>query len=296
MTLTPLDTVDPAALAEAKGTATVAVCLPAHDEAATIGPIIDAIRAELVVANPLVDEIVVLDDASTDATARIAHDAGATVLASAEVLPAAGTRRGKGEAMWKAVAGIAADIISWVDADLVDFDPGFVTRLVRPLLDDPECVFVKGHYSRPVGADGLPGGRVTELVAKPALSLYHPELTVFPQPLSGEIAARRSALTALPFSSGYGVDVGLLIDVARRHGLQRIAMADLGVRVHRNRPLDQLAPQAFEVLHAILRRADVDLPATPHLVGADGEPVATNVEERPALDTLPRAWFERPLG
>jgi glucosyl-3-phosphoglycerate synthase len=92
------------------------------------------------------------------------------------------------------------------------------------------------------------------------------------------------------------VDVGLLIDVVRRHGLGRIAMADLGIRVHRNRPLAQLAPQAFEVLHAILRRADVDLPATPHLVGADGEPVATNVEERPALDTLPRAWFERPLG
>lgn len=286
MTTSPLDTVDPAALAEAKGTTTVAVCLPAHDEAATIGPIIDAIRAELVVATPLVDEIVVLDDASTDATARIARDAGATVLASADVLPAAGTRRGKGEAMWKAVAGIDADVISWIDADIVDFDPGFVTRLVQPLLDDPDCVFVKGHYTRPVGAGGLPGGRVTELVARPALSLYHPELTVFPQPLSGEIAGRRSALVGLPFTSGYGVDVGLLIDVVRRFGLDRVASVDLGVRIHRNRPLAELTPQAFEVLHAILRRADVDVAESPRLVGADGAPVATNVEERPALDTL----------
>jgi len=291
MTITRLEAVDPVALADAKGTTTVAVCLPAHDEAATIGQIVDAIRAELVVATPLVDQIVVLDDASGDATAQVAEEAGATVLASAEVLPAAGIRRGKGEAMWKSVAAIDADVIAWIDADLVDFDTGFVTRLVEPLLDDPHCVFAKGHYARPVGADGLPGGRVTELVARPALSLYHPELTVFPQPLSGEIAARRSALSGLPFASGYGVDVALLIDTVARYGLDRVASVDLGVRVHRNRPLDQLAPQAFEVLHAILARAAVELPERPRLVDADGDPVATNVEERPALDSLPREWF-----
>jgi glucosyl-3-phosphoglycerate synthase len=193
--------------------------------------------------------------------------------------------------MWKSLAGVDSDIITWVDADIVDFDTGFVTRKVRQLLDDPDCVFVKGHYVRPVGADGLPGGRVTELVARPALSLYHPALTVFPQPLSGEIAARRSALTGLAFASGYGVDVGLLIDVVRRFGLERVARSDLGVRVHRNRPLSELAPQAFEVLHAILRRAGVTLPVEPHLLDPDGTPLTTNVEERPALDTLPGAWF-----
>lgn len=290
MTITPLETADAEALAEAKGTTTLAVCLPAHDEAATIGPIIDALRAELVVAAPLIDQIVVLDDASQDATAEVATAAGATVLPSASVLPRAGTRRGKGEAMWKSLAGIDADIIAWVDADLVDFDTGFVTRLARPLLEDPACVFVKGHYARPVGAEGLPGGRVTELVARPALSLYHPNLTVFPQPLSGEIAARRSALTALPFASGYGVDVGLLIDVVARFGLERVARADLGVRIHRNRPLAELAPQAFEVLHAILRRAGIALPVDPLLLDAEGTLMTTNVDERPALEALPDEW------
>lgn len=291
MTLTPIEEVDAAALAEAKGTTTVTVCLPAHDEATTVGRIIDAIRAELVVGVPLVDDIIVLDDASTDATARVARDAGATVWASAEVLVPAGTRRGKGEAMWKSLAAADTDLVVWIDADIVDFDTGFITRLVEPLIDDPSCVFVKGHYARPVGADGLPGGRVTELVARPALSLYHPHLTVFPQPLSGEIAARRSALWDLPFASGYGVDVGLLIDVVDRYGLDHVARADLGVRVHRNRPLAQLTPQAFEVLHTILRRAGVSVPTHPSLLDVDGDPVPVTIDDRPALSALPAEWF-----
>lgn len=290
MTITPVDALDAEALAAAKGTTTIAVCLPAHNEAATIGQIIDAIRAELVVATPLVDALVVLDDASTDTTASVAEEAGATVLSSAQILASAGARRGKGEAMWKSLAGIDTDIITWIDADIVDFDTGFITRLVQPLIDDPDRVFVKGHYSRPVGAGGLPGGRVTELVARPALSLYHPHLTVFPQPLSGEIAARRSALTGLRFAAGYGVDVGLLIDVVDRYGLDHVARADLGVRVHRNRPLDQLAPQAYEVLHTILRRAGVSLPAHAGLLDVDGVTVPTMTDDRPALDALPPEW------
>ena len=290
MTLAPSGAIDAEALAAAKGTTTITVCLPAHDEATTIGAIIDAIRAELIVATPLVDDLVVLDDASDDATAAVARDAGARVLDSGAVLEMAGTRRGKGEAMWKSLAAIRSDLIVWVDADIVDFDPHFVTRLVRPLLDDPDCVFVKGHYARPVDAHGTPGGRVTELVARPALSLYFPELTVFPQPLSGEIAARRSALAAVPFAAGYGVDVGLLIDVVERFGLDRVAGVDLGVRVHRNRPLAELAPQAFEVMHTILRRAGVAPGGPGRLLGVDGDMVPTMTDDRPALQALPPGW------
>ena len=296
MTVTGLEPCGISSLAARKGTMTVAVCLPAHNEDATIASIIDAIRAELIVGAPLVDEIVVLDDASEDATARVAREAGATVYASAEVLPELGGRRGKGEAMWKSVAAIDADIIAWVDADIVDFDTAFITRLVEPLIDDPDCVFVKGHYDRPVGEHGLPGGRVTELVARPALSLYFPHLAVFPQPLSGEIAARRSAVAGLPFASGYGVDIGLLIDVVERYGLDRVARADLGVRIHRNRPLDQLAPQAFEVLHAVLSRAGVTMPTHPTLRDSDGRPVTTMTDDRPPLTSRPPPTPKRMSG
>lgn len=273
-------------LAETKNGLTVTVCLPAHNEAATIGDIVDAIRTELVVDVPLVDDILVLDDASTDATAAVARTAGATVVSSADVLPAVGTRRGKGEAMWKSLAASRTDLIAWIDADIVGFDTRFVTGLVAPLITDADCVFVKGHYARPVDDGAASGGRVTELVARPALAMYHPELCVFPQPLSGEIAARRCALRALPFAAGYGVDIGLLIDVADRYGLDRMARADLGVRIHRNRPLDELAPQAFEVLDTILRRAGVDVPRGATLRDVTGATVPTRVGDRPALDDL----------
>lgn len=290
MTTTSPSALDGADLAAAKGDLTVTVCLPAHDEASTIGAIVDAIRTELVDAVPLVDRILVLDDASSDATASVARAAGAHVVSSADVLPAAGVRRGKGEAMWKSLAATDTDLIAWIDADIVDFDTRFVTGLIGPLVVDPDCVFVKGHYVRPVDGGRSTGGRVTELVARPALALYHPELSVFPQPLSGEIAARRSALEAIPFAAGYGVDVGLLIDVASRHGTERMAHADLGVRIHRNRPLHELAPQAFEVLDTILRRAGVPVPTDAVLRDSTGAIVPTRVGDRPALDDLPKGW------
>lgn len=278
------DSVD--ALVVAKGSSTIAVCLPAHNEAATVGQIIDTLRSELQVAAPLLDEIIVLDDASSDATAQVSAQAGARVVASHEVLPDVAPRRGKGEVMWRSLAAVNSDIIVWVDADIVGFDAAFVTRLVAPLLTDPHLRFVKGHYARPVGSDGTLGGRVTELVARPALSMYFPQLADFPQPLSGEIAARRAALTALPIAAGYGVDVGLLIDVTERYGIDSIARADLGVRVHRNRPLDQLAPQAYEVLHTILRRAGQHIPPTAYLIDAGGVPVETKTDDRPPIDSL----------
>lgn len=270
-------------LAQCKGNATIAVCLPAHNEAATVGTIIDTIRAELVVAVPLIDEIIVIDDASTDATATVAAAAGARVVACSALLPGLGSRRGKGEAMWKSLAATTCDIVVWIDADIVAFDAHFVSRLVAPLINDSNCVFVKGHYQRPIASTGLTGGRVTELVARPALSLYFPGLAEFPQPLSGEIAARRDALITLPFAAGYGVDIGLLIDVCSRYGIDRVRQADLGVRVHRNRPLDELAPQAFEVLHTVLRRAGHHPEKSALLSNAQGDPVAVQVDDRPPM-------------
>ncbi len=296
MTLAPGRTVDTGALLAHKADTTVTVCLPAHDEAATVGDIVAAIRTDLVRRVPLVDDIVVLDDHSGDATAEIARAAGARVIANNQVLAAAGSRRGKGEALWKSLASIHTDVIMWIDADIVDFGTHFVTRLLEPLLGDPDIVLVKGHYERPVGAGGLPGGRVTELVARPALSLYFPHLTVFPQPLSGEIAVRRAALSSIGFAAGYGVDVGLLIDVAARYGLDRVALADLGVRIHRNRPLSDLAPQAYEVLGTILRRAGVPIPPRAALRASDGTLLQGLVEDRPPLDTLPDDWADPAHG
>jgi glucosyl-3-phosphoglycerate synthase len=249
---------EPAELRAAKGETEVSVCLPARDEAATVGAIVEAILP--LVDGGLVDELVVLDDHSSDGTARVAADAGARVVA------AGGDEPGKGRALWQSVLATRGDVLVWCDADLEQFDPAFVTGLIGPLLTEPEIQFVKGFYDRPEvgGRDG--GGRVTELLARPALTLLHPELASFRQPLSGEYAARRALVEELPFVAGYGVDVGLLLDAFAAVGPVGMAQVDLGTRVHRNRSLVELTGPATEVLHAILDRSRLDkLPAATEL-------------------------------
>jgi glucosyl-3-phosphoglycerate synthase len=185
----------------------------------------------------------------------------APVVDAASVLAHHGEGHGKGEALWKSVHESTGDIVVWVDADIVDFDPDFILGMVGALVSGPEIDFVKGHYHRPE-ADGIGGGRVTELLARPLLSLYFPELAEIAQPLAGEYAGRRTLLERLPFVVGYGVDVALLIDAMRVAGIERIAQVDLGVRHHRNRTLDELGRQALALGQAILDRAGVG-PAPP---------------------------------
>jgi glucosyl-3-phosphoglycerate synthase len=230
----------------------VSLCIPAKNEEATVGLLVRAVIRDLVDRVPLLDEVMVVDDRSADKTAEVARDAGATVVDIDDVLPEVDGRSGKGEALWKSVAAARGDIVVWVDADIRRFDTHFVTGLVAPLVTDADVDFVKGWYARE-------GGRVTELVGKPILSLLFPHLSVFDQPLAGEYGGRRSVLEQLPFVGGYGVDIGLLIDVTARVGIERIAQADLGVRVHRNRPLDELAPQARAVMRAALARAGIEM-------------------------------------
>jgi glucosyl-3-phosphoglycerate synthase len=229
----------------------VSVCLPARDEEATVGAIVAAIVRELVDGAGVVDEVVVVDDGSVDGTAAAASAAGAVVVAAGDVLPEVGPGTGKGEALWKALHAAAGDVLVFCDADLRQFDPAFVTGLLAPLAD-PSVVLVKGYYERPDG-----GGRVTELVARPLIELFFPELAGIRQPLGGEFAARREVLEEVPFVQGYGVDLALLVDVAARFGARNIAQADLGVRLHRNRPLDELGAQAAAVLRVALSRAGV---------------------------------------
>ena len=210
------------------------------------------------------------------------------MINAADVLPRYGGGHGKGEALWKSLFASDGDIVVWCDADVRDFDPAYVVGLTGPLLSRPELGFVKGFYDRPLrnGQDG--GGRVTELVARPALALLFPQLASVVQPLAGEYAGRRELLEQLPFVCGYGVDIALLIDVAERFGLDAVAQVDLGTRLHRNRSLSELAPQATAVLQAILSRAAPGLTAeTATLLRPDQVAVEVDGAERPPLVTVP---------
>jgi glucosyl-3-phosphoglycerate synthase len=286
---------DVAGLRAMKRDRTVSVCLPARNEAATVGDIIRRIRTELVDGTGLVDEILVLDDGSTDATVDVALDAGARVESTTELLPECGPGTGKGEALWKSVFAAEGDLIVWCDADITDFDARFVVGLLGPLLTGPEVGFVKGFYDRPV--DGMPGtgGRVTELVARPLISLLFPRLAGIVQPLSGEYAGRREVLEEVPFVQGYGVDLGLLVDVSARFGLDAIVQVDLGVRMHRNRPLDELSPQALAVMQTAFTKANLGLASAHAATLVRPGLLDTTIEhvERPRLTRL-EAYRRRP--
>jgi glucosyl-3-phosphoglycerate synthase len=276
---------DAAELAESKGSTTVSVCLPARNEAATVGDIVTSLRTELVEAVPLVDEVLVIDDHSDDRTAQVARRAGARVVSAADVLADHGEGHGKGEVLWKSVFESTGDLIVWCDADITDFGTRFVTGVLGPLLTEPEVGFVKGFYHRPEEAGG--GGRVTELVARPLLSMFFPELCDVIQPLSGEYGGRREVLEQVPFAQGYGVEAGLLIDVTRRFGIDAIAQVDLDVRHHRHRPLEQLAPQAMAVAQIILHRAGPELvDSTGTLLRPGRVPSDIDVSDRPPLVEL----------
>lgn len=232
----------------------ISVCLPALNVADTVGAIVAAVRERLVEDVPLVGEIVVMDGRSSDATRRMAADAGARVICDDEVLPELGPSRGKGEAMWKSLAVLSGDLVVWLDADVLDFDPAFVTGLVGPLLADPEVGYVKALYRRALGDDDDGGGRVTEICARPLINLFYPELAGFAQPLSGEAAGRRELLSAVPFFGGYAVELGLLIDLSRHAGLNALAQVDLGGRRHTNQPTAALGAMASAISQAVLRR------------------------------------------
>ncbi len=281
----------------------VSVCLPARNEAATVGAIVEEVRRVLVEGDTpegtaLVDEIVVIDDGSHDDTAQAARAAGARVAAVADLLPETGAGTGKGNALWKSLYECRGDIICWLDADLRNFRAESVIRLITPLLTDPDVAFVKAYYKRSFEGAPTGGGRVTELVARPLLSLLFPKLADVVQPLGGEYAGRRCALEGVPFVEGWGVELGLLVDIVERFGRNAVVQVDLGTRDHRNRPLEELAGPALAIIATALRRADlldIDAPYVEMLRYApdgtlDAEPV--EVRERPPIITVP-AYRER---
>jgi len=240
----------------------VSVCIPTLNEAGTIGSIVSSIRSTLMDQHALVDEIFVIDSGSTDHTLALASEAGATALLSAEIAPHLGTHLGKGENLWKALHVATGDIICYIDGDIANFHHGFVTGLIAPLLTDRTIDYVKAFYERPLdrGESTLSsgGGRVSEILIRPLVSLFYPDLSNILQPLAGEYAARRTTLESLPFPTGYGVEIAHLIDLAAAGKLAQIAQTDLVKRIHRNRDDDELGHMAFAILKVIIRRLERD--------------------------------------
>jgi glucosyl-3-phosphoglycerate synthase len=130
--------------------------------------------------------------------------------------------------------------------------------LLTPLLSVSAVQFVKAAFDRPLTVDGVlqhgSGGRVTELLARPLLNAWWPQLAGFVQPLSGELAATRALLERLPFATGYGLEIGMLVDVLELVGVDAMAQADIGERRHRHHSDAALGRMSAEVLATALRR------------------------------------------
>jgi glucosyl-3-phosphoglycerate synthase len=203
---------------------------------------------------------VLIDSNSTDRTRQIAQKAGIPVYIHQDLLPAHGARSGKGEALWKSLFVTRGDIIIWIDTDIVNVHPRFVYGIIGPMLINPEVQFVKGFYRRPLKVgDKLQasgGGRVTELTARPLINLFYPELSGVIQPLSGEYGGRRAALERCAFSSGYGVETSLLIDIYELFGLSAIAQVDLLERIHHNQTLEALSKMSFAIIQTVMRKLE----------------------------------------
>ncbi|WP_308042641.1 glucosyl-3-phosphoglycerate synthase [Micromonospora sp. PLK6-60] len=306
-------------LVRAKGDTRVSVVLPARNEEATVGAIVSTIREHLVDRVPLVDELIVVDSRSTDRTAQVARAAGAEVVSQDAMTRGLPQLTGKGDALWAGLAAAEGDVVAFVDADLREFRPHFVTGLLGPLLTDPSVDFVKGFYHRPlvgqssVEPDG--GGRVTELMARPLLNLFWPELAGFVQPLAGEYAGRRDVLARVPFVSGYGVETAMLIDLLELVGLDALAQVDLGERKHRHQDTAALGRMSAQILHTVWARLQRRGWASP---GSSPAPLLTqfrrggsealpnlereivvsdvSVQERPPLAQLRHRVPRRPLA
>ena len=238
----------------------ISLVIPTLNEAATVGSIITRARQELIEEMELLDEIIVMDSCSTDATQEIAQKAGAIVYRVDEVAPEFDVPPGKGSALWKAQFAVKGDIVICVDADIKNFQSHFIFGLIGPFFIDPEVIFAKAFYKRPLMLNSHAyenyGGRVTEILVRPLLAAFMPELARIHQPLSGEYAFRRVPVQAIPFSSGYGVEIGMIFDIYRTFGLTRVVQVDMGTRCHRNRTVKELGRMSLGIIQTMTRKLE----------------------------------------
>ena len=210
----------------------VSIVIPAFNEEATVAKVVSVARKL-----SYVDEVIVVDDGSTDRTVEEAENAGATVISHI-------MNEGKGSAIKTGFKYSHGNIVAFIDADVSNFTSEKIDKIIRPILEDRTDI-TKTKFARE-------SGRVTELTAKPLLGFFFPELN-YEQPLSGQFAGKRSALSKIRFEKDYGVDVGIVLD-ADVHGI-KILEVDIGDICHDMSPLADLNKMANEVVRTIIDRA-----------------------------------------
>lgn len=248
----------------------ISVCVATHREAPALARVVRPLVA--LRDRGLVDEVVVVDGASADAAIRRVRDLGAAVHDPAALMPGFGPVLGTGDVLWRALSVLEGDVVCFVDAGRETLDACDLRALLGSLAGDPAVGFVSG--ARPDA-----GGRVGPLTARPLIDAFYPELAMLRQPLPTVFAARRELLEALPFCTGEGIAVALLLAACAHAGSGAVAEVDLGARSHVALSLEDEAPIAAGVLAAVTRRLHRDGRLA-------GQAAAQAPPERPALATL----------
>jgi glucosyl-3-phosphoglycerate synthase len=278
-------------------TSTVAAVLVARDEEPTIAEALS--RLAPLRERGLLDRLIVADGGSTDDTRRCAVAAGAEVVDVGGVLAdQVGPLLGKGDSIWRTIVAVDADVLAFLDADLVGAYDEYVIGLLGPLLTDPTVRFVKGGFRRTRPNEAQPrhldGGRVTEMVARPALNLLRPDLAEFYQPLGGQVAGHRRDLASMPIATGYAVEIQMLATVVARYGREGVVESDLGSVVNRERTVEALVPMAQEVLYGLLHElggvGDFVPYVRPLAGGGTSPPAAHQVVIRPPAAEAAQGW------
>ena len=214
----------------------VTVILSARNEEKNIKKVIDLLNE---LKNDIIDEIVVIDNGSTDKTYQIAKSTGVTVLKC--------EKQGKGYAMECGINYAKNGILVFLDSDVNNYSKDIVLKLINPILEG-RANFVKSMFERE-------GGRVTELVAKPLLEILFPEIHKFSQPLSGMIAGEKIFFEKIQLEKDYGVDIGILLDMIELNA--KIEEVYVGKINNDSQPWIKLQKMSKEVITAILKRANI---------------------------------------
>ncbi len=214
----------------------VTVIIPARNEQKTIKYVID-----IAMKNSVTDEVIVVNNGSTDNTAKVSIKHGARVVDCSEV--------GKGNAMAKGIQEAKNDIVVYLDADILNYNESIVDTLALPIING-ETDFVKSTFNR------VTGGTVTEISVKPLLSILYPDLYKFQEPISGMIACKKSILEKIKFESDYGVDIGIVLDLYNmKVKMQEINIGEILNMSHKRKTTETMSKMSYEIMKTIIKKA-----------------------------------------
>ena len=240
---------------------TISLVLPTLNEEETIGPIVRKAMREMVGRVPLLDEVLVIDSASTDRTREIAEAEGARVVQHPDVLTRYGSFRGKGEALWKSLYETTRRHRRLGRHGREELAPADGLRDARAAAPRAAPAVRQGLLPAPDRRGRRPqGGRRRPRHRARRAAAHQPLL---PGAVGDDPAARRrvrraplAARDRSRSSPATRSRSGTSSTPPSGVGIEGLGQVDLERRVHRNQELEGLSRMSFVILQAVMKRLE----------------------------------------